>query len=70
MSYNININRSDKHSGVDAAVSFDDMARYHEVILFEREARMPSWQLNKDVVCHRIQESMLQAININKAMLN
>ncbi|WP_065187653.1 hypothetical protein [Shewanella woodyi] len=33
-------------------MAFRDKARYREVILFERETRMPSWQLNKDVVCH------------------
>jgi hypothetical protein len=34
-------------------VSFDDRVRYHEVILFEREAMMPSWLFNMDVIGHR-----------------
>lgn len=46
------INRRDKHSGVNAAVTVRDMVRYLEVILFEREARMPNWPFNMEVFGH------------------
>ena len=39
-----------EHISVDAATSFGFRVRYREVILFEREAGMPNWPLNMDVV--------------------
>jgi len=37
-------------SSPDAAASFDNMARYHKMTLSEREAWMPNWPLNMEVV--------------------
>ena len=51
MGFPIDLNRRDRYLGVNAAASFDDMVKYHEVILFEREAGMPNWLLNMEVVC-------------------
>ena len=43
-------NQRYKLLGVSAAVTVDGMAKFHLMKRYEREAWMPNWQLNMDVV--------------------
>ncbi len=44
------LNRRSNNPSVDAAASFQNMAKFHIVKRSEREAGMPNWPFNMDVI--------------------